>query len=199
MTCKFTIIGSDNGLSPGRRQAIIWNNDGLMSIGALGTNFSEILIEIHTFSFTKMHLKVLSAKWRPCCLDLNVLTKDRKQAQIIRQQNADLTCTGIAILFKISTHNLCLQCESFLICASMWSYDIASNTNVIITSVEQWLWHCRLKIRKYLTLFIIYWLESRYSMYHGRNRNHTSTGVIDELTLGTHSRQTHLVKTCDFW
>ena len=43
---KLTIIGSDNGLSPGRRQAIIWSNDGILLIGPLGTNFSEILIEI---------------------------------------------------------------------------------------------------------------------------------------------------------
>ena len=46
-----TIIGSDNGLSPGRRQAIIWTNAGILSTGPLGTNFSEILIEINTFSF----------------------------------------------------------------------------------------------------------------------------------------------------
>ena len=43
---KLTIIGSDNGLSPGRRQAIIWTNDGILLIGPLGPNFSEILIEI---------------------------------------------------------------------------------------------------------------------------------------------------------
>ena len=43
---KLTIIGSDNGLLPGRRQAIIWTNDGILLIGPLGTNFSEILIEI---------------------------------------------------------------------------------------------------------------------------------------------------------
>ena len=71
---KLTIIGSDNGLSPGRRQAIIWTNAGLLLIGPLGTNFSEILIEILTFSFKKMHLKVSSAKRRPFCLGLNVLT-----------------------------------------------------------------------------------------------------------------------------
>ena len=69
---KLTIIASDNGLSPGRCQAIIWNNDGILSIGLLGTNFSEILIGIHKFSFKKMRLKVSSAKWRPCCLGLNV-------------------------------------------------------------------------------------------------------------------------------
>ena len=50
---EITIIGSDNSLSPGRRQAIIWTNAGMFSIASLGTNFSEILIEIHTFSFKK--------------------------------------------------------------------------------------------------------------------------------------------------
>ena len=70
---KLTIIGSDNALSPGRRQAIIWTNAGILLIGPLGTNFSEIYLEILTFSLTKMRLKVSSAKWRPFCLGLNVL------------------------------------------------------------------------------------------------------------------------------
>ena len=43
---KLTIIGSDNGLLPGRRQAIIWTNAGILLIGPLETIFSEILIEI---------------------------------------------------------------------------------------------------------------------------------------------------------
>ena len=71
---KLSILGSDNGLLPGRRQAIIWTNAGILLIGHLGTNFSEIFIGIQTFSFTKMHLKMSSAKWRPFCLGLNVLT-----------------------------------------------------------------------------------------------------------------------------
>ena len=70
---KLTIIGPDNGLSPGRRQAIIWTNAGILLIGPLGTNFSENLIGIQTFSFKKMPLKMASAKWRPFCLSLNVL------------------------------------------------------------------------------------------------------------------------------
>ena len=72
---KLTIIGSDNGLSLGRRQAIIWTNAGILLIRTLGTNFSEILSEIHAFSFKKMHLKMSSVKSRPFCLGLNVLTK----------------------------------------------------------------------------------------------------------------------------
>ena len=71
---KLTIIGSDNGLSPGRRQAIIWTNIEIILTGPLGTNFSKLLIDISSFSFKKMHLKMLSWKWRQFCLGLNVLT-----------------------------------------------------------------------------------------------------------------------------
>ena len=71
---NLTIIGSDNGLSPGRRQAIIWTNAGILLIRTLGTNFSEILGEIHSFSFSKIHLKMSSAKWRLFGLGLNELT-----------------------------------------------------------------------------------------------------------------------------
>ena len=72
---KSTIIGSDNGLSPDRRQAIIWTNAGILLIGPLGTYFSEILTGIQTFSFKKMYLKMSSAKWCPFCLGLNVLMR----------------------------------------------------------------------------------------------------------------------------
>ena len=61
---NITIIGSDNGLSPDQRQAIIWTNAGILLIWPLGTNFSEIQIGIQTFSFKKIHLKMSSAKWR---------------------------------------------------------------------------------------------------------------------------------------
>ena len=71
---NLTITGPDNGLSPGRRQDIIWINAGILLIGPLGTNFNEISIEINTFSFKKMHLKMSSGKWQPFCLGLNVLT-----------------------------------------------------------------------------------------------------------------------------
>ena len=71
---KLTIIGSDNGLSLGRHKAIIWTNAAVLLIRTLGTNFGEIVIEIHTFSLKKMHLKMSSAKRQPFCLGLNVLT-----------------------------------------------------------------------------------------------------------------------------
>ena len=70
---KQTITGSDNGLSPCRRQAIIWTSAGILLIRPLGTNFSEILKQIYIFSFKKMHLKMSSGKGQPFCLGVNVL------------------------------------------------------------------------------------------------------------------------------
>ena len=86
-----TIIVSDNGLSPGRRQAIIRTSAGILLIGTLGTNISEILIEIHTFSF-KENFKISSGNWRPFCLGLNVL---RVSAPLVKAslQHTSLTDT----------------------------------------------------------------------------------------------------------
>ena len=70
---KIITVGSDNGLSPGRCQAIIWTNARILSIGPLGTNFGEIVIDVQSFSSKKMHLIMSSAKWRPFCPGLNVL------------------------------------------------------------------------------------------------------------------------------
>ena len=86
------LVVSDNGLLPGRCQAIIWTSVGILLIGPLGTNFSEMLIEIPTFSFKKIHLKMLSGKWRPFCLGLNVLK---------RKCNTKNVCKMVAILFRL--------------------------------------------------------------------------------------------------
>ena len=68
------VLGSNNGLSPGQHQVIIWTNDGILSIGPLGTNFSEVLIKINIFSLKEMHLKSSSTKWQPFCLSSSVLS-----------------------------------------------------------------------------------------------------------------------------
>ena len=62
---NWVCIGSDNGLSPVRRQAITWTNANLFSVWPLGTHLGEIPIKIQISTFTKMHLKKSSAKWRP--------------------------------------------------------------------------------------------------------------------------------------
>ena len=104
---KLNIIGSNNGLPPGWRQAIIWTNAGILSIGPLGTNFDEILVKIHTFSFKKMHLKMPSGKWQPFCLGLNVLrqgdayihqwTEYRKVSNIRRTKYQDLNASRLIL------------------------------------------------------------------------------------------------------
>ena len=68
----WTIIGPDNGLSPGWRQAIIWTKSGIFLIRILGTNSKDTLNEIHTCSFRKICLKMSSVKWRQFWLRLNV-------------------------------------------------------------------------------------------------------------------------------
>ena len=71
---KVTIIGSDNCLSPDRRQAIICTNAGKWLIGPQGTNFDEILIEnsyifIHENPFENVVWKMASILSRPQCVN----------------------------------------------------------------------------------------------------------------------------------
>ena len=84
---KIIIVGSDNGLSPGRCQDIMWTNAGILLIGPLGINFSEILIEINTFLFKRMHLKMSSAKWRLLHLSLKDLNHWWHRLQMLTSIN----------------------------------------------------------------------------------------------------------------
>ena len=66
----------------------------------LGTNFSEILIKIYTFSCRKMHLKMSSGKWRLFCFDHNVLNQmlmTYPLQQDIFQCYHDISGSGYAI------------------------------------------------------------------------------------------------------
>ena len=71
---KLTIIGSDNGLSPDRRQAIIRTNAGISLIRV----FRETSSGIYTFSLRKMHLIMSSAKRLQCCLGISVLRGEKR-------------------------------------------------------------------------------------------------------------------------
>ena len=61
---NLTIIGSGNGLSPGRRQAIIWTNAGILLIGPLGTNFF-----IQENAFENVVWKMAAILYRPQCVN----------------------------------------------------------------------------------------------------------------------------------
>ena len=71
---NLTIIDlhADHGLSPVRCPAIIRTSARILLIRTLGTNFSEILSEIRTFSLKKLHGKKSFVKRRPFCLCLNM-------------------------------------------------------------------------------------------------------------------------------
>ena len=67
-------IGSDNGLSPGRRQAIICTNAGILLIRNVATNFCEILIKRNSYIFIKENAfenivcKIAAILSRPRCV-----------------------------------------------------------------------------------------------------------------------------------
>ena len=73
VSIDWTIISSDNALSPIWHQAIIWTNDDVYSIKPYGTHFNEILFKIQKFSFKEMHLKISSVKQWPFRFSLIVL------------------------------------------------------------------------------------------------------------------------------
>ena len=85
---KLTNIGSDNGLSPERRQAIIWTNAGILLIVPLGTNFNEILIEIQTFSFENVVCEMLFISSRP--QRFNIMAGTWKQPVFKKQHSVSL-------------------------------------------------------------------------------------------------------------
>ena len=60
----------------------IWANATMLLIRPLGTKFNEISIEIHTFSFTLVHLKMSSGKWQPFCLGFDALIRKTHQQWI---------------------------------------------------------------------------------------------------------------------
>ena len=72
---KLNIIGSDDGLSPGRHLAIIWISDGILLIVTLETNFNENLnwnlyIFIQENAFEKVVWKTAAILSRSQCVKL---------------------------------------------------------------------------------------------------------------------------------
>ena len=69
---KLTIIVPYNGLLPGRHQAIIGTNAGILLSRTIGTNFSEILSEIYILiqenAFEKVVCEMAAILSRPQCI-----------------------------------------------------------------------------------------------------------------------------------
>ena len=77
----------------------MWIEAGILSIEPLGTNFSEILIEIKAFSFKKRHLKMSSAKSQPfcLCLGLNVFKECLDQSDDSVNQHINIISIANAV------------------------------------------------------------------------------------------------------
>ena len=104
---KLFIIGSDNGLSPSRRQAITWFNAGLLSIELSGTNSSENWIWIQNISFKKMHFNMPSAKMA------SILSRGRW----VKESNfSDHLICPIAFLYVVSGGHVIGECYIDLNC-----------------------------------------------------------------------------------
>ena len=116
---KQTIIGSLNKPSLVQIMARRLANAGILLIGPLGTEFNEILIEIHTFSFKDMHLKMSSGKWRPFCLGLNVLS-------------------GILVIHRCQSRYFFTteQVSSYRITADVICHRRTGSGNVLLTNVN---------------------------------------------------------------
>ena len=115
---KLITIVSDNGLVPVWRQVITWTNAGILLIGPFRTHFSEILMVIHTFPFKKMHLKMLTGKWWPFCLGVNVLTHwGRDKMAAVSQTTLSNAFSGMKMLeFWLRFHwSLFLRVQSTII------------------------------------------------------------------------------------
>ena len=104
---KLTNIGSDNGLLPRRRQAIIWTNAGILLIGPLGTNFGEILIVIDTFQENALEnvvCEMASISFRPQCVKtwINACWNALSKIQISHMNNDNENAFNYTIIITMS-------------------------------------------------------------------------------------------------
>ena len=98
---KLAIIGSDNGLLPGRRQVINWISVGILFIGPSGINCNfnrNVHIFIQENAFENVVCKMASILSRPQCADLKT-PKLRITGQAITRTNA-----GILLIRPLGTN-----------------------------------------------------------------------------------------------
>ena len=140
---NLTIIGSYNGLAPGRCQTIIWTNAGILLSGPLGRNFSEILIKTHIFSFRKMRLKMLSGKWQLCCLGHSVLTHWGRVMHICASK---LTINGSDNGLSPSRRQAIIWTNAIILLIGSLGTNFSKILIVMYTfSLKKCMWKCRLK------------------------------------------------------
>ena len=95
---KLTIIGSDNGLSPGRRRSIVCTSTGILLIRTQRTNISEILIKFRHFHSRK---RIRNCEMAAICIGLDVIMYN-KAVYILHEMCLTL---GIEMHFYLTTHH----------------------------------------------------------------------------------------------
>ena len=65
---KLTVVGSDNGLPPGRRQAIVWTNAEILLIGPSGTCFRNLNRNSYVFIQENAFCKMAAICFWPQCV-----------------------------------------------------------------------------------------------------------------------------------
>ena len=150
---KLTIIGSDNGLLSGWRQAIIWINAEILLIGPLGTNFSEISIKIYTFSFKKMHFKVSSGKWGPSCLCIDVLTHSNIMLHVMDMFNV---FSALHIIWAFWYDNECIRSRYQGQGQVITSHNICGMSS-LGPALDTCFWHIRFDLLWLIEYILIHW------------------------------------------
>ena len=141
---ELTIIGSDNGLLPGCVKPLS-DTDGLLLIGNLGTNFSEILNEIYIFvqdnGFENVVCKMLAILSQPLCVNIKQITP--------------MGC----VIYNNDFWQLCI----ILILNTGCSYPLVHNGLMMIW----WLWMrilIDLTLMRYQWLLLLTWFNFNPSM-----------------------------------
>ena len=156
-------IGSDNGLSPIQRQAIFWTCAGLLSVRPLGTNFGEILTKIQNFSYTNMHLKISSAKRRPCCPAWDELMLGGGEWRIMLHQVVMINDVTIVFIAWVWWHQKWIPYDWYA-CNRECARQGGAQCNVLgyIYNVEMYCW----KVLACIKLKVMWWLHAVHK--HGK-------------------------------
>ena len=151
---KLTIIGSYNVLSPGQRQAITWTNAGILLIGPLETNFSELFIKIYIFSFKKMHLKIdglvqerrnyIANAWSYVFLALTHQNVIRKVAAVLSRPQS---IKSLALAGFQQGITWCAKCVQKMHKWVKWPYPPQNSSGRSFLSLHSCLCHCYLSKR----------------------------------------------------
>ena len=123
---KLTMIGSDNGMSPGRRQAIIWTNAGILLIGPLGKTPVKSFFNQNLYIFIEENIvwKMAAILSRPQC---------------VKSQPLRYACNMLWSWFGRGLSHSCIHSPSCpIIQGSMTFHDLEGE--YVTSSVLGWHW-----------------------------------------------------------